>query len=54
VGRVSPLLLASCYPGSSTRPNQDRVVAEDMVGVVVDGAGLPAELRRGCHHDVEW
>lgn len=52
--RVSPQLLASSYPGSSTRPNQDRMVAEDRVGVVVDGAGLPAELRRGCHHDVEW
>lgn len=30
------------------------MVAGDGVVVVVDGAGIPADLRRGCSHSVAW
>jgi hypothetical protein len=34
--------------------NEDAFVVGDGVVVVVDGAGLPAELRAGCCHSVAW
>src|SRR3954470_13562890 len=30
------------------------MVIGDGVAVVVDGAGIPADLRAGCEHSVEW
>jgi hypothetical protein len=36
------------------RENEDAFALGDGVAVVVDGAGLPKELRRGCHHSVRW
>lgn len=41
-------------PASSGLENEDAVVVGDGVVVVVDGAGLPAELRAGCTHSVAW
>ena len=41
-------------PASSTLENEDAVACGDGVVVVVDGAGLPAELRAGCSHSVAW
>ena len=36
------------------RENEDAMALADGIGVVVDGAGIPAELRRGCSHTVAW
>ena len=36
------------------RDNEDAIALAPGVGVVVDGAGIPAELRRGCSHSVAW
>jgi hypothetical protein len=41
-------------PASSSLENEDAVVVGDSVVVVVDGAGLPTELRAGCSHSVAW
>jgi len=47
-------------PSSLTVPappgdrNEDAIVVGDGVAVVVDGAGIPADLRAGCEHSVEW
>jgi hypothetical protein len=37
-----------------TAENEDAYVVGDGAVVVVDGAGLPHELRAGCHHTVAW
>lgn len=39
---------------SEERPNEDAVFSSDGVAVVVDGAGLPRNMRAGCHHSVDW
>lgn len=41
-------------PATADARNEDAVVVGDGVAVVVDGAGIPAELRAGCQHSVEW
>ncbi|MDR2321884.1 MAG: protein phosphatase 2C domain-containing protein [Microbacterium sp.] len=41
-------------PASAERDNEDAIALADGIGVVVDGAGIPAELRRGCTHTVAW
>lgn len=41
-------------PGNTARENEDAVALGDGVAVVVDGAGLPKGLRRGCRHSVRW
>ncbi len=41
-------------PASEERPNEDAVYSSDGVAVVVDGAGLPKDMRVGCHHSVDW
>jgi hypothetical protein len=41
-------------PASQVAENEDAWVVGDDVVVVVDGAGLPAELRAGCRHSVAW
>lgn len=45
-------------PDSSGTPgtceNEDAVAFGEDVVVVVDGAGLPAQLRAGCVHSVAW
>lgn len=47
-----PVTLTAQAPGGTE--NEDAVVADDGVVVVVDGAGLPADLRTGCRHSVAW
>lgn len=41
-------------PASADQPNEDAVFAHAGVAVVVDGAGLPKNLRGGCRHSVSW
>ena len=41
-------------PASPDRENEDAIALATGIGVVVDGAGIPAELRRGCTHTVAW
>ena len=41
-------------PASSASENEDAVVVGEDAVVVVDGAGLPAQLRTGCVHSVAW
>lgn len=41
-------------PAASDRENEDAMALAAGIGVVVDGAGIPAELRRGCTHAVAW
>lgn len=41
-------------PAGATAANEDAVAIGPGVVVVVDGAGLPADLRRGCAHSVAW
>lgn len=48
----APLIVT--LPASSCLENEDAVVVGDDVVVVVDGAGLPSELRAGCSHSVAW
>jgi hypothetical protein len=45
-------VLAATEPGSPTRPNEDRVFADDQRIVVVDGA--TARTDTGCVHGVAW
>lgn len=47
-----PWTLTLPAPGGTE--NEDAVIADDGVVVVVDGAGLPAQLRAGCRHSVAW
>ena len=39
---------------AADRDNEDAIAQAPGIGVVVDGAGIPAELRRGCSHSVAW
>ncbi|OZB83355.1 hypothetical protein [Microbacterium sp. 13-71-7] len=41
-------------PAAPDRENEDAIALAAGIGVVVDGAGIPAELRRGCTHSVAW
>ena len=41
-------------PAALDRENEDAIALAAGIGVVVDGAGIPAELRRGCTHTVAW
>jgi len=41
-------------PATAGGGNEDAMVIGDGVAVVVDGAGIPADLRAGCEHSVEW
>lgn len=41
-------------PADVERENEDAFALGDGVAVVVDGAGLPNELRSGCQHSVHW
>lgn len=49
-----PKVAVASIPGDTARENEDAVALGDGVAVVVDGAGLPKELRRGCRHSVRW
>lgn len=49
-----PRVVVASIPGVSSRENEDAVALGDGVAVVVDGAGLPKDLRRGCRHSVQW
>ncbi|MDH2444209.1 protein phosphatase 2C domain-containing protein [Amnibacterium sp. CER49] len=41
-------------PADLAAPNEDAFALGNGIGVVVDGAGLPKELRAGCRHSVAW
>jgi hypothetical protein len=41
-------------PATADRVNEDAVQVGEHVVVVVDGAGLPAWMRAGCVHTVQW
>jgi hypothetical protein len=41
-------------PAEENTDNEDAFALGDGVGVVVDGAGIPADLRAGCCHTVAW
>ncbi|QAY69561.1 integrase [Xylanimonas protaetiae] len=41
-------------PASEATVNEDAVALGPGVAVLVDGAGLPASMRRGCRHSVAW
>ena len=45
---------AVSVPADVERENEDAFALGDGVAVVVDGAGIPKELRRGCRHSVHW
>lgn len=49
-----PRVVVASIPGDSAHDNEDAVALGDGVAVVVDGAGLPKDLRRGCRHSVRW
>lgn len=51
-GHEDPFVLTA--PASASIVNEDAVATGPGVAVVVDGAGLPEDLRRGCHHAVSW
>jgi protein phosphatase 2C-like protein len=51
-GAEEPFVLTA--PASPATANEDAVATGPGVAVVVDGAGLPEDLRRGCHHAVSW
>lgn len=48
------IVLSLTDPARPGADNEDAVFVGAGVGVVVDGAGLPQELRRGCSHPVSW
>lgn len=49
---MDPVLFAlAAEPG---RESEDACAMGDGIVVVVDGAGLPKSLRRGCGHSVAW
>lgn len=41
-------------PAEPGRESEDACAIGDGIAVVVDGAGLPKSLRRGCGHAVAW
>ncbi|WP_067243559.1 protein phosphatase 2C domain-containing protein [Microbacterium resistens] len=47
-------MFAVSWPAGPDRENEDAVVLRPGIGVVVDGAGLDASVRRGCVHSVAW
>ncbi|HXH79947.1 MAG TPA: hypothetical protein VNJ48_15715, partial [Nocardioides sp.] len=49
-----PEVTAVSVPADVHRENEDAFALGDGVAVVVDGAGLPKELRSGCQHSVGW
>lgn len=51
---VPAVISAVSVPASCSAENEDAVALGEGIGVVVDGAGLPHELRAGCSHPVSW
>ena len=51
---VSEGPFALTTPATQGADNEDALAIGPGVAVVVDGAGLPADLRRGCDHAVSW
>lgn len=49
-----PLVSAVSVPADDSAENEDAFALGAGVGVVVDGAGIPAEFRAGCSHTVAW
>ncbi|UNK71586.1 protein phosphatase 2C domain-containing protein [Microbacterium sp. H1-D42] len=49
---MDPVVFA--LPAGSGLESEDACALGDGVVVVVDGAGLPKALRRGCGHSVAW
>lgn len=49
-----PSVASLSLPGRLDHANEDALALADGVGVVVDGAGIPAEFRSGCSHSVAW
>ena len=49
-----PEVTAVSVPADADRENEDAFALGEGVAVVVDGAGLPKELRSGCRHSVHW
>lgn len=49
-----PEVTAVSVPADVDRENEDAFALGVGVAVVVDGAGLPKELRGGCQHSVHW
>ncbi len=49
-----PRTFSLTVPATAGNRNEDALAVGDGVVVVVDGAGIPAELRTGCRHSVEW
>lgn len=49
-----PVVTAVSVPADVDGENEDAFALGDGVAVVVDGAGLPKELRGGCQHSVHW
>lgn len=47
-------IVALTDPAAPDRENEDAVAVGPDLAVVVDGAGLRAEMRRGCRHPVAW
>lgn len=47
-------VLTSWPSGLPGRQQEDRARASDDAVLVVDGAGVPARFRAGCHHSVAW
>lgn len=47
-------VLLFSLPAEPGRESEDACATGDGVGVVVDGAGLPKSMRRGCSHSVAW
>ncbi len=41
-------------PSAPDRPNEDAAGALGDALVLMDGAGMPAATRAGCHHSVHW
>ncbi|MFD5213247.1 protein phosphatase 2C domain-containing protein [Microbacterium sp. NPDC058345] len=49
---MSPIVYS--LPAEPGRESEDACAVGDGVAVVVDGAGLPKDMRRGCSHSVAW
>jgi hypothetical protein len=42
------------WPASLESENEDSAIATPEMAIVVDGAGLPESMRKGCSHSVAW
>jgi hypothetical protein len=42
------------WPASLESKNEDSAIATPEMAIVVDGAGLPESMRKGCSHSVAW